>query len=188
MNSKKTVAVATLGLLAGCGGTGTLDSADTGSQPDQGSDGAPSELVDIPDVADELERLAQLNIVHVGALVHEYPEGAMNCYGPCPGFEDEIAEEDARQALRLQELVDIMADAASVTLESGSCSLEVIDENLAALDGLDIVEVFGLVEEVPQNNPYCYNLPCPEDIEAAEEINCQRATALASIVVEATEL
>ncbi|HCP46621.1 MAG TPA: hypothetical protein DIU15_11285 [Deltaproteobacteria bacterium] len=188
MNSKKTVAVATLGLLAGCGGTGTLEHSSSASQPDQLDDSAPNQVAEAPDVAQELEILAQLNIVHVGALVRDYPEGAMNCYGPCPGFEDEIAEEDARQALRLQELVDIATEASSVTIDSYSCSLEVIDDNLAALDGLDIVEVFGLVEEVPQNNPYCYNLPCPEDIEAAEEINCQRATALATIVAEATEL
>ena len=141
-----------------------------------------------PNVAHELELLEQLNIVHVGELVRNYPEGAMNCYGPCPEFEHEIAEEDARQALRLQELVNIAAEAASVTLNSEVCSVEVIDENLAALDGLDIVEVFGLVEEVPQNNPYCYNLPCAEDIERAEEINCQRATALATIIAEAEEL
>jgi hypothetical protein len=50
------------------------------------------------------------------------------------------------------------------------------------------VEVFGLVEEVPQNNPYCYNLPCPDDIAAAEAINCQRATALAAIAQEAEDL
>jgi len=192
MNSKKTVAFATLGLLAGCGGTGALGPSSPASQPQQGNEETPSQFetpdVASPDVGDELQRLVELNIVHVGQLVRDYPEGAMNCYGPCPGFEDEIAEADARQAARLQQLVDIATEVSSVTLNSYSCSVEVIDENLAALDGLDIVEVFGLVEEVPQNNPYCYNTPCPDDIEVADEINCQRATALATIVAEATEL
>jgi hypothetical protein len=35
---------------------------------------------------------------------------------------------------------------------------------------------------------YCYNLPCPEDIERADEINCGRATALAEIVAATEEL
>jgi hypothetical protein len=140
-------------------------------------------------MVDDLKRLEQLRIVDIGDLVHNYPEGAMNCYGPCPGFEDEIAAEDARQAARLAELVEIATDAATqLTIEDGSFNLEVIDQNLAALDGLDIVQVFGLIEEVPQNNPYCYNLPCPSDIEAADEINRQRAAALANIVEESTDL
>ena len=189
MKTTKTAALATLGLLAGCGGTaelsGTLATPNT-TLPE--GEAPPSLVVDEEALQADLELLASLSIVEVGRLVRDYPEGAMNCYGPCPGFEDEIAAEDARQAARLEQLVGIASSAASVTLEDSSCSVEVIDENLAALDGLDIIEVFGLVEEVPQNNPYCYNTPCPEDVEAAEEINCQRATALATIVAESAEL
>ena len=54
--------------------------------------------------------------------------------------------------------------------------------------GTVVKKYWALVEEVPQNNPYCYNLPCPSDVAVAEEINCQRATALARIVEEAIEL
>jgi len=188
MNSKKTVALATLGLLTGCGASADLTGPGASDNLLAGPDSPASQLVELDNMRSDLHRLAQLDIVSVGRLVEDYPEGAMNCYGPCPGFEDEIAEADARQAARLAELVDIAREAASVTLDLEQCTVAVVDENLAALDGLDIVEVFGLVEEVPQNNPYCYNLPCPADVAAAEEINCQRATALAAIVEEASSL
>jgi len=188
MNSKKTVALATLGLLTGCGASVDLTSPASFTSPQPGGETPASQQFGETDPAANLEVLEQLRIVDFGELIREYPEGAMNCYGPCPEFSDEIAEEDARQAARLAELVEIASNAASVDLNVYQCSVEVIDDNLAALDSLDIVPVFGLIEEVPQNNPYCYNLPCSEDIAAAEEINCQRATALAKIVEESTEL
>ena len=74
------------------------------------------------------------------------------------------------------------------TVTAVNCEQQNVLHFAASSGRLDIVEVFGMVEEVPQNNPYCYNLPCAEDIERAEEINCQRATALAHIVEEASEL
>ena len=188
MNNKKTLAFATLGLLTGCGSSADMGSLEGPEHLANIPESPASSPVDLSAFKGDLERLAQLNIVQVGDLVLDYPEGAMNCYGPCPGFSDEIAEEDARQAARLHELLEIATEAATLSLQVEECSVEVIDENLAALDGLDIVEVFGMVEEVPQNNPYCYNLPCAEDIERAEEINCQRATALAHIAQEASEL
>jgi hypothetical protein len=189
MNSKKTLAFATLGLLAGCTGSADLTGQSSPAQPELDPGTAQSRFLPGSNVASDLLRLEQLRIVDVGNLVLDYPEGAMNCYGPCPGFEDEIAAEDARQAARLAELVVIATDFATrLTIEDESCSVEVVDENLAALDGLDIVQVFGLIEEVPQNNPYCYNLPCPADIARADEINRQRATALANIVAESTDL
>jgi len=189
MNTKKTMAFATLGLLAGCAGSGDIPTTDNPANPELTSSVLPGKFIPANAVRSDLQKLAQLRIVDVGDLVLNYPEGALNCYGPCPGFEDEIAAEDARQAARLSELVEIATEiGTTVTIEDDSCSIEVIDENLAALDGLDIVQVFGLIEEVPQNNPYCYNLPCPSDIEAAAEITCQRAAALAQIVAESTEL
>jgi hypothetical protein len=188
MNSKKTVAFATLGLLTGCGAAVDLTVPGSATSPELAADVPAGEVVDKYDAASDLERLAELNIIDMGRLVRDYPYGAMNCYGPCPGFEDEIAEADLRQAARLHELVEIADRAATVTLDVAECSVEVIDQNLAALDSLDIVEVFGLVEEIPVSSPYCYNLPCSGDILAAEEINCQRATALANIVEETTEL
>jgi|GEM_PF-6075995 len=188
MNTKQTIAFATLGLLTGCGASGDLAGVDGPANINNIPQSPASLAVDKEALRSNLELLAELQIVEVGALVLDYPEGAMNCYGPCPEFVDEIAEVDASQAARLAELVDIASEAATLSLQVEECSVEVIDDNLAALDGLDIVEVFGMVEEVPQNNPYCYNLPCAEDIERAEEINCQRATALAHIVEEASEL
>jgi hypothetical protein len=189
MNSNKTLAFATLGLLAGCAGSSSLSGPDAPDQPALDPATPSSQLVSMSEFADNLKLLEQLRIVDIGDLVHNYPEGAMNCYGPCPGFEGEIAAEDARQASRLAELVEIATDAATqLTIEDGSFNLEVIDQNLAALDGLDIVQVFGLIEEVPQNNPYCYNLPCPSDIAEADAINRQRASALAKIIEESTDL
>jgi hypothetical protein len=189
MNSNKTLAFATLGLLAGCSGSASLSGPDTPAQPTLDPSNPSSQLVSQSEFADNLKLLEQLRIVDVGDLVHNYPEGAMNCYGPCPGFEGEIAAENTRQAERLAELVEIATDAATqVTIEDGSFNVEVIDQNLAALDGLDIVQVFGLIEEVPQNNPYCYNLPCPSDIAEADAINRQRASVLAKIVEESTDL
>jgi hypothetical protein len=188
MNNKKTLTFATLGLLTGCGSSADLGGTEGPDHLGNGPETPASAPFDLGAVKGDLERLAQLSIVDVGALVLDYPEGAMNCYGPCPGFGDEIAEVDALQAARLHELVEIATEAATLSLQVEECSVEVIDENLAALDGLDIVEVFGMVEEVPQNNPYCYNLPCEEDIARAEEINCQRATALAHIAEEASQL
>jgi len=188
MTSRKTVAFATLGLLTGCGAAADLSVPGSAALPELTPTAPAGELVDKYDVASDLARLAELNIIDMGRLVEDYPYGAMNCYGPCPGFEDEIAEADLRQAARLHELVQIADRVATVNLDVAECNVEVIDDNLAALDSLDIVEVFGLVEEVPVSSPYCYNLPCSGDILAAEEINCQRATALANIVEETTEL
>ncbi len=188
MSTTKTLAFATLGLLAGCGGPSDGNLSNTPAEPGGQTDDASSQQVNEAELLADLQRLSELRIVEVGQLVHNYPEGAMNCYGPCPGFEEEIAEEDFRQAARLSELVEIVNSAVTSTVELEACTVEVIDANLEALDSLDIVEVFGLVEEVPQNNPYCYNTPCPSDIEAANEVNRQRATALAAIVEEAREL
>ena len=129
-----------------------------------------------------------MEIVDVAELVHEYPEGAMNCYGPCPGYEEDIEAENQRQAARLLELVAVAEDAVSVDANVYGCDVEDIDENLDALADLNIVEVFGLVEAVPENNPNCYNTPCPEDVAEAEQVTCQRASALAHIVAETTEL
>jgi hypothetical protein len=182
----KTILMTAAGALAGCAGPADVSIS---------APGGPDEIEEAVDrggsakqAMDDLQMLRSLEIAEVGELLHQYPEGAFNCYGACPEFEDEIAAEDSRQAQRLSLLADIAFQKVTIEADEAFCGAEVIDDNLAALADLQIVEVFGLVEEVPQNNPYCYNLPCPDDIAAAEAINCQRATALAAIAQEAEDL
>jgi hypothetical protein len=116
----------------------------------------------------------------VGELIVKLPEEATNCYGPCPGSEDEIARAKEEAAERLQSFTDI-AEAAAKSPAKEACDQATIDANLAALRALEVVEVEKFLKEEPQNNPNCYNLPCETDIKAAEAITCERAGKLASI-------
>jgi hypothetical protein len=176
-----TLLLTTAGALVGCAAPGVV-----GAPPDGSGDEVADAVTlrSTENVRDDLALLRQLEIADIGGLLHSYPEGALHCYGICPGFEDEVEAENLRQAERLSTLVDIALASAEVEPSAALCTEAVIDANLAALGDLQIVEVFGLVEEVPQNNPYCYNLPCPEDIERADDLNCRRATALSAIVAE----
>ena len=54
--------------------------------------------------------------------------------------------------------------------------------NLEALRSLDIVTIGELIVAQPSNNPNCYNLPCPSDVQAADATNLDRAGRLANIV------
>ena len=45
----------------------------------------------------------------------------------------------------------------------------------------EIVEVGALMAVEPQSSPECYNLPCPDDVQAAAEETCLRATKLGKI-------
>ena len=63
---------------------------------------------------------------------------------------------------------------------------EAVAEDLATLAALEIVQIGSFVLEEPANNASCYNLPCAEDIAAAEATNCARAAQLDAIVA-ATE-
>ena len=121
-------------------------------------------------------------------MILDIPEEAFNCYGPCPGFENAEADAKAESAVRLAKLADV-AEAAEVdwSLEN-TCSADVIDSNLQALESLGIVEVGQLLIAEPEVSPNCYNLPCSEDIQEAEELTCERAARLASIVANSEDI
>lgn len=140
-------------------------------------------------VDENLARLAGLQVVGVGQLLIDAPEGAMNCYGACPGFEDEIAEATQDSAVRLAELVQIAEEIVATPADPApqACEPSAVEANLEALAGLRIVHIDGLLEVEPANNPMCYNLPCQEDIEAAEAATCERAQLLDRIAAEAVE-
>ena len=111
----------------------------------------------------------------------------MNCYGPCPGSEGAIEKAKADAAVRLQGLAD-SAEGAVAQPIAGSCEKATVDANIAALQALEIVTVGALIQEQPKNNPQCYNLPCQEDIKAAEAVTCARADKLAAIAKKAGDL
>jgi hypothetical protein len=89
--------------------------------------------------------------------------------------------------VRLENLA-VAASAAATKTPADACDEAAIDDNLAALQALRIVDVKGLLEAQPENNPQCYNLPCPSDVEAAKATTCERAGRLANIVKASTGL
>jgi hypothetical protein len=135
-------------------------------------------------VQDDLAQLAALEVFEVGNLLARYPVGALNCYGLCPEFEDEVAQANELARERLAALTEIAATAveSDSAADPGVCEQATIDQNLAALHALEVVEVGQLIAVVPQNNPACYNVPCAEDIEVAAQQTCERAATLARIV------
>jgi hypothetical protein len=138
------------------------------------------------EVQADLEQLAALQVFEVGSLLARYPEGAFNCYGVCPEFEDAVAQANEHAAERLATLVEQVSSAiaANTTVEPDTCEQAAIEANLAALRALETIEVGQLIAVVPQNNPACYNLPCQADTEAAAQQTCERAATLARIVGE----
>ncbi|MFZ5478622.1 MAG: hypothetical protein ACOZNI_17760 [Myxococcota bacterium] len=131
-------------------------------------------------IDENLARLEALEIVEVGALVNEEAEQAWSCYGECPGYsEEKVAAEEERQAVRLAVLADVAEGAAEG--ETVADDAADVEANLARLRALEIVEIGELIDAEPQNNPDCYNLPCPEDEQAAAALDAARASALARI-------
>ncbi|MFV8755242.1 hypothetical protein ACNOYE_32230 [Nannocystaceae bacterium ST9] len=137
-----------------------------------------------PEEQADLDQLAALAVFEVGPMLARYPAGAFNCYGVCPGLEDEIAEANEAAGERLAALAELAGAAleAEPASEPEVCEQATIDANLAALRALEIVEVGEFLALAPRNNPNCYNLPCAEDIEDAAAKTCERATTLARIV------
>jgi hypothetical protein len=192
-----TLAVA-LGALAGCIADPAPEPRTTGAAEVDTPERTPVLRTPpaVPDalaaVDENLARLAALDVFMVGDLVVQLPEEAFACYGvPCPGTEEAVAEAQAEAELHAAERLAWFAGAAeTAAAEAASgyfCDKETIDAHVAALDALEIVEVLGLVVEQPQNNPNCYNLPCQEDIAAAEAITQERAQQLTNIVAAVQE-
>jgi hypothetical protein len=164
-----------LAIGAGCGGSSP---GTTATEP------ASVEYVE-QSIQQSLDRLEALSIVHVGRLVLDLPAEATSCYGlpPCPGAEEPYRVERARQAPRVAHLASIaeaMRDRYVVPHDKSEAGAA-----LEALAALNVVQVTGLVEAKPANNPECYNLPCGSDIEAADRENAKRVGQVFAIVAAA---
>lgn len=131
-------------------------------------------------IDENLARLRAIGVFAVGQLVVDYPEGSMNCYGPCAGRAtgNQAAKEKAAQ--RLATFAD-RAELAAKSPAKGPCT-DAIEANLAALRALQIVDVRGFAKTAPVSRARCYNLPCPEDLEAAAAADAVKACQLEAIV------
>jgi hypothetical protein len=163
---RKTFKLATegLALAVGLGGGCAV-----GLTPGSGSDPAQVNA----SITQSIDRLRALQIFDVGPLILNLPAEATACYNlPCPGsgWEQAYDDERARQAPRLAKLADIAEGVAK------NASASVGDPGQAAaaaqaISGLRIIEVSALIQVQPANNPDCYNLPCPSDVQAANQTN-----------------
>lgn len=128
-------------------------------------------------VTTDLERLDGLEVFEVGELVGGDASQAFNCYGPCEGA-DAIVDDYEQRAQALHELTEV----AMAETDAATCDLDQVDTHLDALRALQVVEVGEFVSQQAAPSPYCYNLPCPADEAAAQEVNCARANTLAGLV------
>ncbi len=186
MNHKSTIALALT--LAGCSAqaiNGSATAKDVETRHESGGTEAPHNAVatadPVRDVDENLARLAALDVFEVGQLIVEEPASASNCYGPCEGYEEDLAKAEAAAAARLAKFTD-----RAVKAEAAGESEVDPDADLAALRALEVVEIGALLHAEPKNNKQCYHLPCAWDIAAAEAVNEQRLERLAAIV-KATE-
>jgi len=164
-----------LAIGAGCGGSSP---GTTATEP------ASVEYVE-QSIQQSLDRLEALSIVHVGRLVLDLPAEATSCYGlPCPGSEPAYNAERARQAPRLERLAKL-AEAAAGDPYLAQHDKSEAGAALDALTALQVIQVTGLIETKPANNPSCYNLPCGSDIAAADRENAARVTQVFGIVAAA---
>jgi hypothetical protein len=121
-------------------------------------------------IAQSLQTLNSLQIFGVGNLILNLPAEATTCYNlPCPGSEwvAPYQAERARQAPRLAKLAAAAAQA-SETPNLKPAPLSETADAIEQLSSLLIIQVTGLIETQPANNPQCYNLPCQSDKDAAE--------------------
>jgi hypothetical protein len=134
---------------------------------------------------DNLFTLQGVEVVQVGDLLLDLPEEAICAYNwtPCSGF-DEVVEEALREAAPRLEALSHFANVATneaPTSRSATCAEDVILENIEQLADLEIVQIGDLNVAEPEHN--CpYDVPCDEDIAAANEITCERAEVLDRIV------
>ena len=163
--------------LAGCG-----SEASGPSGPQSPSYESPEQVEQ--SVQQSLDRLRALQTVEVRDLVVDLPAEARACYGLCAGWEERYQAERARQAPRVARLA-ALAEAAAADTSLPPRAIGEADAALQALAGLQIVDVAGLVEVQPANNPQCYNLPCPEDIDNAERANAAHVAQVFALVAAA---
>lgn len=131
------------------------------------------------EVTEDLQRLAELDILEVGELIVDAPEGSSNCYGPCEEDpQDQVwMQAYAQQAARLDALADHAEATQPVPVETDD-AIDVMRADVEVLRALRIVELdSGFVE-----GSNCYVPMCgPEDEARATRIAGHlRALALAT--------
>jgi hypothetical protein len=167
MSQLKTLAVA--GLLAGCTAQ-VSDPAPPAPPPTGTSNPQPTpQSVEV-----SLAQLSALNIF----TVYGIPEDG-NCYA---GDTACVARGRAAAAPQVATFTHAAVAAAAKPAATAGLTPAVNAANLEALRSLDIVTIGELIVAQPSNNPNCYNLPCPSDVQAADATNLDRAGRLANIV------
>ena len=123
-------------------------------------------------VSEDLEILASLELFEVGAMVVTSEMMPGICYGPCDD-DDDREEAYIEQAARLHGLVAAAADTEGI--RTGD-----VDQSLDELHALEIVQVGDLMVAEPEMVGNCYG-PCPDEIEAAEELTDERAERICEL-------
>ena len=108
---------------------------------------------------DSIRQLAELEVLAVGDLIVDAPEGSQNCYGPC---EDDATDqvwmqEHAWQVARLQALTE---EAVALAQQAPTANPMDRQASLDALNELEIIEIEGMFQHQPAN---CYVGFCTGD-------------------------
>lgn len=157
--------------VAPAAGTSTSTAAAT---PDPGTS-APTAAV-----GDSLAALQGLNYVSVQHIIEDLPAEAIECYGPCPGYEEVIEKAREKARARAAKLAAVASSLPAAKSAPETCEPAAIEANLEALRGLRIVSIAGFVEAEPTGSPSCYVGPCPPTPEMRAE-TCERAAQLAAL-------
>jgi hypothetical protein len=126
-------------------------------------------------ITQSFDRLRALQILDVGNLVLNLPPEATACYGPCLNspWRQPYLDERARQAPRLATLADAF-EQANHDAYLQPAPMSEANAAIQSLTSLKVIEVGGIIQAKPANNPQCYNLPCQSDIDAAQLENERR--------------
>jgi hypothetical protein len=134
----------------------------------------------------ELAHLRALQIVEVRDLVLQLPDASSSCYGPCSAdaWDQIVTEEYRRQVPRLHAL-GRLADGAIHDSYPYPVTTNAGPQDVEALNAFEIVNLGALLVAQPANNPLCYNTPCPEDVQKADEDTGLRAFYLRTWITRA---
>jgi hypothetical protein len=138
-------------------------------------------------VAVDLEALEALQLVEVEDIALTDAMKPGNCYGVCPDDEARMARY-VEQAERLHALVDLAHDDVDAFGPCYTRASDIVDQSVAAIEALAIVELGDLVLEEAAPDPNCYNLPCGDELARVEEINERRALTLFHLAERARDL
>lgn len=101
-----------------------------------------------------------------------------------------VATQASAQDVLSQLNVETVANSARGTFcPYGMCEVfltdaeeKAISENVAKLNALNVIAVSGLTRTHVQTSPYCYNLPCHEEMVAAQAERRAKAAKLEAMV------